>query len=114
CLHQAGDARALSSFPTRRSSDLPGCHGALWAEHLGELINRQACDPVVLGVDDDRESIDRHAKFGHLDAVLSAGIDLFLFDWARGVGDLDLAVAELFEAAAGAGEADGDLDIAEF
>src|SRR5690606_40892558 len=83
CLHQAGDARALSSFPTRRSSDLPGFHGALWAEHLGELIDRQACDPVVLGVDDDRESIDRHAKFGHLDAVLSAGIDLFLFDWAR-------------------------------
>ena len=44
------------------------------------------------------------------DPVLLAGFGLFGLDRSRGVADVGLAGAELFEAAAGAGGADRDLD----
>ena len=40
-----------------------------------------------------------------------AGRDLLVLDRAGGVGDVGLAVAELLEAAAGAGLTDGDLHV---
>ena len=77
-----------------------------------KLGDGHAVDVVVVRVGHDAEAVDGDGDLDVLDAGFETSIDLFLLDGAGGVGDVGLAVAELLEAAAAAGEADGDLDVA--
>ena len=79
-----------------------------------QLVGGDAGDPVVLRVDDVRESVGRDAELDVLDAVLLADRDLFLVDLSRGVREVGLTDAEALEPAAGAGDADGDVDACRF
>ncbi len=78
--------------------------------HLLELGHGEGLDEVVLRVDDDGERVERDRQLEVLDAGLLAVRHLLLEDRPRGVRDVGFAAAELLEAAAGAGDADRDLD----
>jgi hypothetical protein len=73
-----------------------------------KLVGGQAVDPVVLRVDDDGERVVRDLELDRLDAVLPAELLLLVLDRPRGGREVGLAPAEAIEAAAGAGDADGD------
>ena len=76
-----------------------------------QLGDGQAVDPVVVGVDDDGEAVVGDGDLDELDAVRGADFGFGGLDRARGVGDVGLADAEALEAAAGAGDADGDAHV---
>ena len=75
---------------------------------LLELGDRHRRRPGVLRVDDDRQAVVGDRQLDELHAGLRAGLALGRADRPRRVGDVDLVAAELLEAAAGAGDADGD------
>src|SRR5439155_21396760 len=89
---------------------LPGLRRVVGLPHLLELVERELPGPGVLRVDDDRDAVPADLHFGVVDAVLLAVLGLGGLDRPRGVGEVGLAVGELLEAAAGAGDADGDVD----
>src|SRR6185503_4137496 len=67
---------------------------------------------VVVLVGDDGDRIDRDLELDVLDAVVRAKRCLFvLLDGTRGVRDIGLARAEALEAAACAGNPDGDVNV---
>jgi hypothetical protein len=61
--------------------------------------------------DDDGEGVVGDRQLDILDPGLAAGVHLLLYDRSGGIGDVDLVAAEFLEAAAGAGDADGDVDL---
>jgi hypothetical protein len=77
---------------------------------LGQLVEVQLRDELVLGRGDHRQPVQADPELLVLDALGLAGRLLLVVDGAGGVLDVGLAGAELGEAAAGAGGADGDLD----
>ena len=75
-----------------------------------ELLDGEARRPVVLGVDDDRKGVDADLELREVDTrLLAEGNLLLLVDRARGVRDVGLPRTEALEAAARAGDADGDV-----
>jgi hypothetical protein len=76
------------------------------------VVGRQALGPVVVLVDDDRKAVVGDLDLLELDPFLLADLLFLGLDRARGVGDVGLAGAELLEAAAGAGSADGHPHVA--
>src|SRR5215217_3002657 len=88
---------------------VPGGGPAL-LEDLGHLLEVQGVQEAVLGRGDDGQAVQADPELLVLDALGRTGLLLVVVDGPRGVGDVGLAVAELGEAAAGAGSADGDLD----
>ncbi len=93
-----------------RGIDLvPVRHRGLGLPDGVELLDRQARRPVVLEVHDVRQRIGRNTELDVLDAVLLADRRLVLVDRARRIRDVGLPDAEALEAAAGAGDADGDV-----
>ena len=83
---------------------------ALVPDHL-QLLHREAVRPVVLRVHDHCESVVRHLDLDPLDAGVRTQLLLVRLDLARGVVGVGLAGAELLEAAARAGDADGDTHV---
>ena len=77
--------------------------------HLLQLGHGGLLQAGVLGVDDHGECVVRHRQLEVLDAGGLAVFHFRLGDRARGVGDVGLVAAELLEAAARAGDADGDF-----
>src|SRR6266545_470528 len=88
---------------------VPGL-GAAFLEDLGELLEGQRVQELVLGRGDDGQAVEPDAELLVLDVLARAGSLLLVLDRAGGVGDVGLAVAELGEAAAGARGAHGDPD----
>src|SRR5690606_916463 len=84
---------------------LPALHLALGGRlpDLLELLHREALGPGVLLVHHDREGVGGDRQLGVGDALRLAGGLLLVLDRPRGVLNVGLAVAELLEAAAGAG-----------
>ena len=80
--------------------------------HLLQLGDGDAClSNVFFGLTTTVSASKATGSSIVLDAQLRLAVVHFsLQDRARGVGDVGLAAAELLEAAAGAGDADGDLD----
>ena len=72
-----------------------------------KLGDGHAVDVVVCRVGHNAETVDGHRDLDVLDARLGAGCDFLAFDRPGGVGDVGLAVAELLETAAAAGETHG-------
>ena len=71
-----------------------------------ELFGRQAGRPVVVRVDQYRQSVVCNRQLDERYAVLSREFALGVLDWSGCVGDDGLASGELLEASAGAGDAD--------
>jgi hypothetical protein len=68
--------------------------------------------PVVLQVDDVRESVDSNLELDVLDAIRLASDFLFLVDLTRGIREIRLTGAEALETTAGARDPDGDVGAA--
>ena len=66
---------------------------------------------LILGINHDRDAVLGYRKLDKLDAVLLAGLGLLGVDRPGCVRDLGLPVAESFEAVAGAGPANGNIDV---
>ena len=80
--------------------------GALRLPDRLELLDGQAIAPIVLGIHDDRQAVERDFELDVFDAVVPHSLLLFVLDRPRGVADVDLTGGELLEAAAGAREPD--------
>jgi len=68
---------------------------------LLQLGSGDVVDPRVAGMDDDREAIVGHRQLDVLDRASRAEVHLGGLDRPGGIGDVDLARAELLESAAG-------------
>ncbi len=62
---------------------------------------------VLLGIDDDGDGVERHGQLDEGDAGLAAHLHFLCEDGPRGIGNIDVAAAQLLEAAASAGQPDG-------
>src|SRR5215211_101009 len=89
--------------------DLVPGRGPALLEDLGQLLEGQGVDELVLGGADHGQPVQADAELLVLDALGLAGGLLLVLDGAGGVGDVGLAGAELGEAAARAGGAHRDL-----
>src|SRR5919106_2041575 len=105
----AGSGQDQLLVGERRVDLVPVGHGRARRPDRVELLYGQAGGPVVVGVDHDRQRVVGDRELVERDAGFVAKGDLVVLDGTGGVGDVGLAVAELLEAAAGAGLADRDV-----
>ncbi len=76
--------------------------------HLAQVLDREAVDEAVAGIDDNGDRIKGDRQFDKLDLGFGAGVDLAHLDRTRGGDHLGFAAAELGQTAAAAADTHRD------